>query len=450
MNNIFAAICKVDPDQRMVYGYASTEAMDSQGEVVTKAAMAEALEDYMKFANIREMHQPSAVGVAKSAEMDDKGCFLAAKVVDDDAWNKVKEGVYKGFSIGGKAVTKVDGTITSLRLSEISLVDRPANPEAVIEVWKADGIATATADASPSAIDALAELLNKGTITPERLIELAKADAAEPAADADPAAEPAAAPADESPQQSDTPAAEGEAPSDAAGDAAKADAIDDVKKGFEGEEVWDAGRALSALDQIMSLLYSERAENEQMPEQIASLEAAVQALKEFIVSEIQEDNSPAAQAATVAADAVEDMAYADKGGDVAKYGKTISAKNMEKVQAVHDSVVAMGAACKAMDKSDDGGELAKADVIGKLVEEAIAKALSPMQDELKKAHAEIERMKNLPLPGKALLKAVAKSDDVVSDNASASAVIVKDGGGNTNEVASLIKMIHQQGGAISR
>src|SRR5260370_13379333 len=96
-------IAKVDAEQRMVWGYASTEAEDDQGETVTREALAAALDDYMLFANIREMHQPSAVGVAKEAAIDDKGLYLGAKIVDGDAWQQVVEGVYKGFSICGCA-----------------------------------------------------------------------------------------------------------------------------------------------------------------------------------------------------------------------------------------------------------------------------------------------------------------------------------------------------------
>ena len=104
MQNIYAEILKVNEEKRMVYGYASTEALDVQGEVVTKDAIAGALDEYMKFANVREMHQPSAVGVTKKAEIDNKGLYIDVKVVDDAAWEKVKEGVYKGFSIGGKEI----------------------------------------------------------------------------------------------------------------------------------------------------------------------------------------------------------------------------------------------------------------------------------------------------------------------------------------------------------
>jgi len=138
MRKYYAEISKVDADQRLVYGYASTEALDSQGEVVKVDAIKDALDDYMKFANIREMHQPSAVGIAEFAKADDKGLYLCAKVVDDGAWDKVKAGVYKGFSIGGRALAKTGGVISKMRLMEISLVDRPANPECMIEMFKRD------------------------------------------------------------------------------------------------------------------------------------------------------------------------------------------------------------------------------------------------------------------------------------------------------------------------
>ena len=136
-------VSKADDDERTIEGYASTEALDSQGEIVKREAMERALPDWLKFGNIREMHQPSAVGVAMTAEHDDKGLKLRAKIVDPLAWEKVKAGVYKGFSIGGRVTNrdKVNKSIiTGLHLTEISLVDRPANPEALFDVWKADGM----------------------------------------------------------------------------------------------------------------------------------------------------------------------------------------------------------------------------------------------------------------------------------------------------------------------
>ena len=139
---IYLPIAKIDAERREVWGYASTEARDDQGEVVKREALIAALGDYMKFANIREMHQLSAVGVACEAAVDEKGLYVGAKIVDEQAWQKVVAGVYKGYSIGGRITERdpVDyNTITGLVLNEISLVDRPANPEAVFDCWRAAG-----------------------------------------------------------------------------------------------------------------------------------------------------------------------------------------------------------------------------------------------------------------------------------------------------------------------
>jgi Putative phage serine protease XkdF len=143
----FVTISKIDEEQRIVYGIASSPNLDTQDDEIPSDTMLAALDDFMVWANLREMHQPSAVGVVVHSEVkeEDGNTYIAAKVVDDTAWQKVKEGVYKGFSIAGKilkAVTKKlpDGTVKRiilvLKLSEISLVDRPANEDCKILLWK--------------------------------------------------------------------------------------------------------------------------------------------------------------------------------------------------------------------------------------------------------------------------------------------------------------------------
>ena len=208
--HLYGDISKVDDEQRIVSGYASTTSLDMQGESVTKAAMEDALPEYMKFANIREMHGASAVGVCKSASVDDKGLYIEVHVADDNAWKKIKAGVYKGFSIGGKSLAKASGVISKMRLSEISLVDRPANPECVIDTVKVDGVepdaAALLKAAQESAIDGLVKLLDGGAVDPVALLAFAKgehgktfAGEATPATTTnsvvDAAATPAAAPA---------------------------------------------------------------------------------------------------------------------------------------------------------------------------------------------------------------------------------------------------------------
>lgn len=132
----FFKIAKVDSDQQMVYGYASTSDLDSDGEVIKVDALAKALPEYLQFPTIREMHEPRAIGTTKEASVDKKGLYIGAKIVNKEAWNLVKEGVYKAFSIGGDVIKRVGNVIQELDLIEISLVDVPANKHATIEVWK--------------------------------------------------------------------------------------------------------------------------------------------------------------------------------------------------------------------------------------------------------------------------------------------------------------------------
>jgi len=156
--NYFMPIEKIDEEKRMVWGYASTPSKDSQGEVVTLEAIKAALPDYMSWANIREMHTSSAVGVTKEAHVDGTGLYIGAKVVDESAWQKCKEKVYKGFSIGGKKLQKVGDTIQQLQLMEISLVDRPANPDCRIEVIKVASPGTPETNPYTSAFSKLLDL----------------------------------------------------------------------------------------------------------------------------------------------------------------------------------------------------------------------------------------------------------------------------------------------------
>ncbi len=129
---------KANTDPNMVFGFATTEEVDSDGEIITKEAIQAAWPAYAKFGNIREMHQAKAAGKLKSTIWKDGSPFIGVKVVDKEALEKVHEEVYMGFSIGGKKLKKVGNKVTKLKLSEISLVDRPSNPGAVFDVFKAD------------------------------------------------------------------------------------------------------------------------------------------------------------------------------------------------------------------------------------------------------------------------------------------------------------------------
>jgi hypothetical protein len=144
---LYGAIEKVEAQSDgtvRVHGIASSEAVDEQGEIVRAAAMRAAMPDYMRFPALREMHQLSAAGTTLEAEVCEDGTTrIVAHVVDPVAVAKVKNQVYRGFSIGGRVTQRDVGNpkiITGLVLNEISLVDRPANPEAIYDCWKAASV----------------------------------------------------------------------------------------------------------------------------------------------------------------------------------------------------------------------------------------------------------------------------------------------------------------------
>src|SRR5438309_6389659 len=170
---LYGAIEKVEPQDDgtvRVHGVASSETVDDQDEIVRADAIRAALPGYMRFPALREMHQLSAAGTTLDAEVGDDGVTrIVAHVVDPIAVAKVKNQVYRGFSIGGRVTERATGdpkTVTGLVLSEISLVDRPTNPEAVFDCWKAASTSTGVccevgaAGALPAAAGSAKELFN--------------------------------------------------------------------------------------------------------------------------------------------------------------------------------------------------------------------------------------------------------------------------------------------------
>lgn len=136
-----------DDGTLIVSGIASSESVDSDGEIILSKAIADAIPDYMRFGAVREMHNNSACGTALSMMVVNDKTMFEALVVDPVAVKKINTGVYKGFSIGGKITKRNDvnkNIIEGLKLVEVSLVDRPANPESIFTMVKFDD-----AEASP-------------------------------------------------------------------------------------------------------------------------------------------------------------------------------------------------------------------------------------------------------------------------------------------------------------
>jgi hypothetical protein len=152
----FASLQKVEDgadDTITVHGIASTEDRDTTGEIILGSAIRKALPAYRQYPAVREMHGLVAAGTALEIDVDaDNITRITALIVDPMAIKKVRSGTYRGFSVGGKVLKrdpKDSKTITEILLTEVSLVDRPANGEAKIGLWKAAGLhdgAESTAD----------------------------------------------------------------------------------------------------------------------------------------------------------------------------------------------------------------------------------------------------------------------------------------------------------------
>jgi hypothetical protein len=151
--DLFLPLAKVDLDRRLVSGVATAETPDRSGEIFDYAsskpyfekwsAEAAAASGGKSLGAVRVMHTPIAAGKLTDIAFDDdaKRVTVCAKIVDDDEWRKVQEGVYTGFSQGGRYVKRWADPDTGLTRytaepHEISLVDLPCVPDATFDVVK--------------------------------------------------------------------------------------------------------------------------------------------------------------------------------------------------------------------------------------------------------------------------------------------------------------------------
>jgi hypothetical protein len=167
-------IGKVDAERRIVSGFASLDNIDKQDDIVTAEASVKAFKNFK--GNLREMHQPSAVGKMISFKEDRyfdpnskkfyNGVYVSAYVSKgaQDAWEKVLDGTYSGFSIGGNIkswddaynadLDKAIRVIKDYDLYELSLVDSPANQFAsIISVEKVNGENVITGSSADTVIE---------------------------------------------------------------------------------------------------------------------------------------------------------------------------------------------------------------------------------------------------------------------------------------------------------
>ncbi|WP_107812807.1 caudovirus prohead protease [Neisseria sicca] len=367
MAKLYAEIAKMeaqDDGTVKVWGYASSEAVDSDGEIIAAEAMKAAIPDYMKFGAVREMHGSNAAGTAIEINVEDDGrTFFGAHIVDPIAVTKVKTGVYKGFSIGGSVTARDElnkSQITGLKLTEISLVDRPANPDAVFTCYKAD--------------------------KPKDGEEADKDD--KPADKAD-----------------ETPADDTEkADSDTVDE--KVDNKEDDKKD-EAEKSASVNLSESEIAILKAVLAkAEKPKDEPVAKsmyQVKSLADVLTSLK-WLIEDAAYDNIDETVIAQIK----------ESAGSLAESLKALTVSEADKLVD--------GLAAKA-DKSDD---LAKAESADELVK--AQDALKKSNDALAKAQAEIESLKKQAAPPKGSTKAIGKAEDSGEDPLNGFQPIVKNDG----------------------
>ena len=167
--NNFEYVLKIetvtDNEDLIIAGIATTEKMDHDSEIVDLESVKSVWKSYMENPVIRFLHgkdsrNPDAIGTVIpeytdskgktwKTEITDKGPFIVAKISNapdtESIRTKIKEGILKGFSIGGRAqrvkefshkLGKDINRVITKRISEVSVVDLPANSDSFFNVIK--------------------------------------------------------------------------------------------------------------------------------------------------------------------------------------------------------------------------------------------------------------------------------------------------------------------------
>jgi hypothetical protein len=160
----------------MVYGKATDDSLDIDQQICDPVWLDTAMPNWFKTGgNIREQHSQIAAGVAKEYEKKADGHFISVLVVDPVSVKKVDAGVLKGFSIGIKSPRVVrdtkaaNGRIIDGQIVEVSLVDRPANPNCQLVlaksvngesgVWKVEELIEKSDEVTPETTEVVAEVV---------------------------------------------------------------------------------------------------------------------------------------------------------------------------------------------------------------------------------------------------------------------------------------------------
>jgi len=287
MTSVFAEITKTseqDDGSLLVEGIATDSSLDLDQQRCDPAWLSEAMPDWFKIGNIREQHDGKRAA-GKAFDHDDIGDgkhFIRTRIIDPVAIAKTRAGVYTGLSIGinspriSKSKDAPNGLIIGGKIVEVSLVDRPANPNATLTVCKA---ATAGWEGSPADLDEERGLVKCEELILDKAIETVE----EAQASADEVLANAAAESEEIFEAEK--AADAEVPADdegvASADAEKAIDLDAPAPGF------DRDKAISLVTETITKAAGDGLGQDESGD-ISGAEQAIALIAQLVVSEAQD------------------------------------------------------------------------------------------------------------------------------------------------------------------
>lgn len=401
---------KLEDGRLLIEGVATSEALDCQGDILDFEGSKRAFEKWR--GNLREAHDPKKpVGRAIEVIPDDVSksiavrAFISAGAQDTQA--KCLDGTLAMFSVGGGAPTKTKMEKSGVRrvlewpMTELSLVDVGANPDAAVSVLKAAGMEGEEEEGKPPVEEKPEEKPDEvpegaEEQTPEEKskepVQLSEAQMTELVTKVTDAVLAAIKAKTEEPAKTEQPPAE--PPAEKTAPEPEVKKVDDMAPA----DIRTALDALAILECLRSVETMEVAEGiPEPPEQVRLLDEAIRAVKAFVASEASElIEAPVAAVAEKAARVVVLKAEApvDLGPILARF---------DALEAIQKSAPSpdprLDAVAAGIDSISQAVSDLKADTSGEV------KALRKIMDQIL----------SLPIPGRAPLRTIlpemlAKSD----------------------------------------
>lgn len=139
------SLLRKDDGTLIVRGFFTSDQQDEHGDIITRAATERAVPKYRRWGNIRYMHLPKPVAKVVRIGTDDglEWNEIEIKVIDPQTVFEVENGLLSALSVGilikWDDIEEGEGgswIINDYLLGEISLVDHPANYDAVLSGMK--------------------------------------------------------------------------------------------------------------------------------------------------------------------------------------------------------------------------------------------------------------------------------------------------------------------------